>query len=343
MKTRLTKWDRPTILRAIRKAHRDGLDLSYNATARRNQALISACSYHYKGYRNAVEMAGFNYAQIQRKPWWTPAWVVRMIKQARRAGEDLSWRVVSHRRDPLGHAAIAAVRPRLFGSWDKALEAAGIDPTRIRKYNDWTVSRCITELKSRDASGLPVNSGAIQREVPGLYGAITREFGRFDEALFRAGIEPSRVRKRRAWSHDEILHQLRSFRTRHGAVTTTLLRKHDYSLQKATVAQFRTLDAAVKLLDTHKTGAITARKSVALKPTPLNTVQRKSTRKGVSDIARPGRQEPHHGNGVDKASHVNTPSRLVRSGGATGPATSPVGPQSASRRSGHRARAHKNT
>jgi len=255
---RFTKWDRTSILREIRKAHREGLELSYNATARRNQALISACNYHYKGYRAAVEMAGLNYAQIIRKPWWTPPWVIRTIRQAKRAGEDLSWRVVSRRRDAMGHCAIAAVRPRLFGSWDKALEASGVDSEKVRRYQGWAKDRCLSVLRKRSKDGEPVNSASIQHDIPGLYGAIIRHFGTFDAALVEAGVDPTLVRQRRVWTPAEVLRQLAMFRDTHGDVTPTLLRKHDYSLQKAVVATFGSVDAAFKRL-----GKTTVNKAVS--------------------------------------------------------------------------------
>lgn len=239
------KWDRDRIIRKIRSLQHDGVDLSYNAMCRKNQALVSASNYHYGAYKRAVMMAGIDYARYIKKPWWTDAWIVRLIKQAKRSGEELNWRAVSARRDALGHAALAAVRPRLFGSWDKALEAAGLDTDRVRKYHKWDRPRILAELRDRVRKNKPVNSGVVQREIPGLYGAATRIFGSYDEALRAAKLDPLRVRERREWDRPIVLEALRGFDKRHGAINNTLLRKHDPSLQKGVNKIFRSLDSAL--------------------------------------------------------------------------------------------------
>ena len=56
-------WDRPEILRTLKKLSRDGADLSYNALAAKNQSLVSAAAYHFGSYRKAVEKAGIDYAK----------------------------------------------------------------------------------------------------------------------------------------------------------------------------------------------------------------------------------------------------------------------------------------
>src|SRR5687768_13097055 len=99
------KWDRDRIIRKIRSLRHEGADLSYNAMCRKNQALVSAANYHYGAYKRAVMMAGIDYSRYIKKPWWTQPWVVRLIRQAKRSGEELNWRSVSGRRDALGHAA----------------------------------------------------------------------------------------------------------------------------------------------------------------------------------------------------------------------------------------------
>lgn len=239
------KWDRDRIIRKIRALQHDGVDLSYNAMCRKNQALVSAANYHYGAYKRAVMMAGIDYSKYVKKPWWTPPWIVRLIKQAKRAGEDLNWRSVSHRRDALGHAALAAVRPRLFGSWDKAIEAAGLNTDKIRRYHKWDRPRIVVELRRRVSEDQAVNSGVVQREIPGLYGAATRIFGSFDNALRAARLDPQRVRQRREWTRQSAIDELRHFEKRHGAVNNTLLRKHDPSLQKGVKRVFRTLESAL--------------------------------------------------------------------------------------------------
>src|SRR5437868_14729777 len=94
-------WDKPEIVKALRKLQRSGADLSYNALATKSQSLVSAAAYHFGSYRKAVEKAGIDYATIIRRPRWDKATIIRLIKNARRDGEDLHWSAVTKRRDEL--------------------------------------------------------------------------------------------------------------------------------------------------------------------------------------------------------------------------------------------------
>src|SRR5215212_9429641 len=142
-------WDKPEILRALKKLHKAGQDLSYNALARKRQPLVSAAAYHFGSYRKAVERAGIDYATIVRRPRWTKAAIIGLIKAAKRGDEDLHWSAVTKRRDELGKAAFASLQPRLFGSWDRALHGAGLDADDINRYRKWTKETVVWELRAR--------------------------------------------------------------------------------------------------------------------------------------------------------------------------------------------------
>src|SRR5437899_2741318 len=98
-------WDKPKIKSHLKKLHDQGANLSYNALARRNQSLVSAAAYHFGSYRSAVEHAGIDYAEVTRRPRWTKLIIIRLIKSAKRGGEDLHWSAVTKRKDELARAA----------------------------------------------------------------------------------------------------------------------------------------------------------------------------------------------------------------------------------------------
>src|SRR5580765_977651 len=152
-------WDKPQILKALKKLYKEGADLSYNALARKYQPLVSAAAYHFGSYRSAVEKAGVDYAGIVRRPRWTRAAIIKLIKNGKRDGHDLHWSAVTVRRDELGKAAFASLQPRLFGSWDRALHAAGLDADEVNRYRKWDKARIMWELKARHREHEPLNSG----------------------------------------------------------------------------------------------------------------------------------------------------------------------------------------
>lgn len=190
-------WTRQRIVAELKALHKKGRDLSYNNLAKKNQALVSAAAYHFESYRSAIEKAGIDYAEIARRPRWTRPRVIALIKAARRKNQGLNWAAVTQRSDDLGKAAFAAIQPRLFGSWDRALHAAGLDADDVSRYRRWSRSTIAFELRVRVADGAAVNSGAVQRDDAGLHAAALRHFQSFDAALKAAKISPGKVRKRK--------------------------------------------------------------------------------------------------------------------------------------------------
>ena len=190
------QWTKQRIVAELRALHKKKRDLSYNSLAKDNQALVSAAAYHFKSYRAAIEKAGIDYADVVRRPRWTKPRVIALIKAARRKAEDLNWASVTKRRDDLGRAAFAAIQGRLFGSWDRALHAAGLDSDDVSRYRRWNKSSITFELRARHADNESLNSGAVQRDDAGLHAAALRYFGSYDAALRAAKISPTKVRKR---------------------------------------------------------------------------------------------------------------------------------------------------
>lgn len=232
------KWHRNAILEMIRTLFSSGADISYNALAKRNQALVSAANYHFGSYRRAVMMAGLDYADIAKKPKWTSVKVIDLVRRARQSGEALNWRAISRRRDDLRRAAAAAVKKRLFGRWDDALFASGSTPQDVRKYRRWDAQDVVMELRRRCDVGEPLNSATVQKQTPGLYGAAVRHFKSYDRALSAAKIDPASVRQRRCWSAPHILKELKRLRREHGHVSASLLRRENPSMHRALCQQF---------------------------------------------------------------------------------------------------------
>jgi hypothetical protein len=241
-------WDKERILKTIKELHKGGKELSYNRLAKKIQPLVSAAAYHFGSYRKAVERAGIDYAEVTRRPRWTKPKIIGLIKNAKRNDEDLHWSAVTKRRDELGKAAFASLQPRLFGSWDRALSAAGLDADEVSRYRKWNKATIVAELKERAADQDALNSGALQREDPGMHAAAVRHFGSYDQALKAAGLDPSQLRQRRRWTKDEVVKELKAFKRKHGELADATLRKNAPALYGAVLRFFKTLAAARKVV-----------------------------------------------------------------------------------------------
>jgi len=238
------KWTKPKIVRELKRLHKSGADLSYNGLARRKQALLSAAAYHFKAYRRAVEEAEIDYRQHLRRPRWTKGAIIRLIKQARKSGEDLHWSSVVRRDDELARAAFASLQPRLFGSWARALHAAGLDADEVSLYRAWDRNTITFELRGRQRDGDSLSSGDLQKEDPALHAAAVRHFGEYDRALHAAGVDPKSVRRRRAWDRSAVVRALRAAVRANIKASDTAIRRFDPALHGAAVRLFGTFTKA---------------------------------------------------------------------------------------------------
>jgi hypothetical protein len=237
-------WHKPSILCEISRLHKANADLSYNGLAKTHQALVSAAAYNFGSYRKAVESAGIDYATVLRRPRWTRKLIISLIKSAKRNGDDLNWSTVTIRRDDLGRAAFASLQPRLFGQWDRALQAAGLDPDDISLYRRWNKSTIAYELKQLAQDSQPVSSGAIQNSDPGLHAAAIRHFQNFDTALRAANLNPEKIRQRKNWTKPTLLKSLKSIAKTGQKMSDHQIRQHSPSLYGASLRLFGSFIAA---------------------------------------------------------------------------------------------------
>jgi hypothetical protein len=237
-------WDKSEIIVALKKLHKQGADLSYNAVAKHSQALVSAASYHFGSYRIAIQQAGIDYEVIARRPRWTKGAIIKLIKEGKRAGHDLHWSAITKRKDDLGRAGFASLQPRLFGSWDRALHAAGLDADDINRYRKWNKETIVSELKARHRDAMPVISGAIQQEDPGLHAAAVRHFAGYDHALRAAKIDPGKIRQRRQWERADVIKGLKAVKKSTGKFSDSLIRREQPALYGAAVRLFGSFPAA---------------------------------------------------------------------------------------------------
>jgi hypothetical protein len=237
-------WNKAEVLATLKKLHKQGADLSYNALARTMQSLLSASAYHCGSYRKAIEQAGIDYSTIARRPRWTKTAIIKLIKEARRNGIDLHWSSIIKRRGDLAKAAFASLQPRLFGSWDRALHAAGLDADEINRYRKWTKDTVLAELKARHRETLPINSGTLQKDEPSLHAAAVRHFHAYDDALRAAKLDPEKVRQRKQWNRAEVIKSLKVLKKSGKRVSDSIIRREEPALYGAAIRLFGSFTTA---------------------------------------------------------------------------------------------------
>ncbi len=74
---------------------------------------------------------------------WSQETIAREILRRHDAGEDLSYSAMTRSDLPLLRAAA-----RYFGTWQNAIEYAGLNYDEIRKYRHWTNERMRSTIRS---------------------------------------------------------------------------------------------------------------------------------------------------------------------------------------------------
>jgi len=238
--SRRRKWDKPLIAAALRERRAKGLDLNPAAVERADRSLYMASSYHYGKYEAALRAAGIDPGSVHKRLSWNKARVVRALRERVAKGLDVNAGALLKTDIPLAGAI-----QRYFRQHDAAIRAAGIDPESARKGISWDRPRILQELRSRLASGLAVNAGAVKRTDGALYNAMRLHFGSHDNALRAVGIEPESVRKVTWWGPKMIIARLRE-RARLGVdLHVQGMKKSDWRLCSAMIRHFGSHDAAL--------------------------------------------------------------------------------------------------
>ncbi len=207
---KMNSWTEESIVLAIINLHIKGCNLNeshilHNETKREKRVVWAANHRFSGGWEEAVNTAGIDYNLYRhRTASWDKDKVILTIAQMHKNGESLNAGSIS---SSLSHAAI-----RYVGSWQKAVEAAGLSYKDICKTQKMPNKKEIIEMiKTLKADGCDVHCTAIvnnaNSEVAKLYHQANVKFdGGWDEALMEAGLKPAEVRqKTKKYAKEELV------------------------------------------------------------------------------------------------------------------------------------------
>ena len=237
------EWSRKAVVRRIRELAGEGKALNSAAVQEFEAILVSAAHRYFSSWDAALYAAGLN-AEMWRKqaPPWTQDSLIRTIREACASGVKVNHAVAAAwKGNSLTRAGV-----RLFGSWDAALRAAGLDPVRIRRYRKpWTKNTVIQAIRVKHRGG---DALAYTTVVPGsLRQAGIRFFGSWDATLSAAGLNPAKIRLYRTrckpWTAPTTLAEIRRKHRMGEALNTHNI--SPYSLCLSGVRFFGSWDAAL--------------------------------------------------------------------------------------------------
>ena len=166
--------------------------ISGNAVYSQDRGLYLAATRYLGrgGWSKALRLAGFDPKQVntkaqQRKQ--TMRWVKREIQRLRRARTPLYGYWLFRN----GFEKLYSAGDRLFGSWGKAIEAAGLNYEKIRATKQWSKRKVLAEIRRLERRGVRLSQKEVthKRHLYGLFQAAIFRFGSWGQAVVAAGFD----------------------------------------------------------------------------------------------------------------------------------------------------------
>ena len=182
------RWSRQAVIQRILELASQGQPLNAGAVQKAEATLASAALRWFRCWNDALDAAGIDPTRWSRRvPTWTRDRVIQTIQEIHSRGDSVSHAAL--RRNSVTGAATL-----LFGSWDAALRAAGLDPVTIRLHREpWTPGTVVREIRRKAQAGEPLNARDVSPYSLRRRGRLF--FGSWDAALAAAGLDPAKVRK----------------------------------------------------------------------------------------------------------------------------------------------------
>ena len=176
------------VLREIRRLCVSGYNLSASQNARRDRSLYDAARRLFGSWREALSAVGLkleNAHLLGRPRKLKKDELIIQLRQRHESGQSLAWRIVC-----LDNHAFATAVKRAFGSWRRALAAAGLasEQTALGRVQKWNQQRILEAIRLRHQAGKPLRCTRVREEDSGLVSAARRFFATWDEAVAAAEI-----------------------------------------------------------------------------------------------------------------------------------------------------------
>lgn len=167
-------------------------------------ALRRAIHQHWGSMAEARKAARIPARPPGRTPTWTNERVLGELRGLARRGQHMSQSALLHD----GHTRLVSAATRIFGSFARARELAGIHITkqRPRAQHSWDADAVVAAIRARHEEGEPI---AVTKCPRSLVSAANRVFGGWRAAVEAAGIDYEQVLLRRDYSDAELLDWLR--------------------------------------------------------------------------------------------------------------------------------------
>jgi len=222
-------WTEEKVIEQIKELDQIGEDLHLSSVKRNHIALERAAYKLFGSWHSACEAAGFSSGKYRvhfRKGHYTSESVIEQILQMKQKGVNLSGSAIARENPSLSAAAISR-----FGTWYKAIEAAGINPSDYRKEmakGHWKKETIVNEIQTLGGKGVDLSYTRAQEQYPSLVSAAEKRFGSWSNAILNSGLNYDSFRKQltaRYWTKERMVSKLRELYLQGENIRPAILRK----------------------------------------------------------------------------------------------------------------------
>jgi 5,10-methylene-tetrahydrofolate dehydrogenase/methenyl tetrahydrofolate cyclohydrolase len=178
-------WSRDDVVKEIRKLQMQGSQLNSGHIARVQPALAYAARRYIGSWEKAIQASGFDYSTIRRKSFWSKKKIVRRIKELKAEGKPLHVSAAEKQ-----YCGLVGAATMYFGSWRKAIGAAGLDYNKIKRQKEWSKKVIVREIRRLHRQGMPLGSTIpVRSKCRILHAAAVRYYGSWAEAMRAARLD----------------------------------------------------------------------------------------------------------------------------------------------------------
>ena len=230
------QWSQQTIRTHLRAFAQSGEAMNSRKIRQTHRGLFSAAIYWFGSYRAAIESAGIDYANVrlQNPNRWSKEAIIRELRLLRRRGARLNHNAIGQEIPELVAAAY-----RYFGTYRRAVEAAGFDylKVRVRPQRSWNRRRILSEIRHLKKSGNGMWARSVRATHPYLPRVAKAYFGSYPAAARAAGVAPAAIKPPpyRFWSAEQVTDALKKLANRNARVLapTRMRKEHPYLVRVA--------------------------------------------------------------------------------------------------------------
>ncbi len=199
----LRTWSKKAIVAEIKRRKRKGLSVNGETVSSEDRGLYNAARRHFGigGWKKALLFAGINPKDIDPNRKWTKRRILSRIRKLHRAGLP----VYGYALIKSGQQNLVAGAEKYFGSWRKAIEAAGLQWKKVRgvkKFYWWTPDRVKSQIRYWANRGESLSLNSFRKDHGDLVGAAILHFESWSQAVYASGIDylaHTKVWSTKAW------------------------------------------------------------------------------------------------------------------------------------------------